>query len=189
MCQIKRFLLHRGFTVGIQDCAVDITKTIDKIIDKTFVEAKDTEHSISHENLRELKVCSILNEIRDQSMKLTKNEFKSDNAFVATVTSGSKGEFFNITQITGMLGQQMHMNQRIQKTINKGRRTLPHYPVENLTIDQEFESRGFIKNSFLHGINPQEFLWHAMTGREGCSDKHGVTNRWLLRKKVNNVTI
>ena len=75
------------------------------------------------------------------SMKLAKNNLKEDNAFVATVTSGSKGEYFNITQITSMLGQQMHMGKRIQKTLNRGRRTLPHYPKENPTIEQEFESQ------------------------------------------------
>lgn len=188
-CQFisNQYLLHRGFTVGIQDCAVDISKKIEKIIDNAFVEAKDTETSINHESIRELKICSILNDIRDKSMKMTKSEYKDDNAFVATVTSGSKGEFFNITQITGMLGQQMHMNKRIEKNINKGKRTLPHYPFENMTLEQEFESRGFIKNSFMHGLNPQEFIWHAMTGREGCSDtamktaKSGYTQRKMVK--------
>lgn len=111
-------------------------------------------------------------------MKLAKGKLEKSNGFVATVTSGSKGEYFNLTQITSMLGQQMHMGRRIDKTLNRGRRTLPHYPVEDIDVEQEFESRGFIKHSFLHGLNPQEFIWHAMTGREGCSDTAMKSVTW-----------
>ena len=187
-CQFisNQYLIHRGFSVGIKDCLSDIEQKTEDTAYKCFIEAKDTESSISHERIRELKVCSILDRARDMTMKLAKNNLKEDNAFVATVTSGSKGEYFNITQITSMLGQQMHMGKRIQKTLNKGRRTLPHYPKENPTIEQEFESQGFIKHSFLQGINPQEFIWHAITGREGCSNSSQNTaiSGYVQRKMV-----
>jgi DNA-directed RNA polymerase II subunit RPB1 len=182
----NQFLLHHSFSVGIQDCITDISSKTEDIAYRCFIEAKDTEHTISHERIRELKIGAILDKARDMSMKLAKSKLNSENAFVATVTSGSKGEYFNITQITSMLGQQMHMGQRIQKTLNRGKRTLPHYPKENLTIEQEFESRGFIKHSFLHGLNPQEFIYHAMTGREGCSDTAMKTaaSGYIQRKMV-----
>lgn len=179
-CQFisNQYLVHRSFSVGIKDCVSDIEKKTEEIAYRCFIEAKDTESNISHERIRELKVCSILDNARDMSMKLAKNRLTSDNAFVATVTSGSKGEYFNITQITSMLGQQMHMGKRIQKTLNRGRRTLVHYPKEAMTLEQEFESQGFIKHSFLHGLNPQEFIWHAMSGREGCSDTAMKSVTW-----------
>lgn len=179
-CQFisNQYLIHRSFSVSIKDCLSDIEEKTEEIAYRCFIEAKDAESSISHERIRELKICSILDNARDMSMKLAKNRLKPDNAFVATVTSGSKGEYFNITQITSMLGQQMHMGKRIQKTLNRGRRTLPHYPKNNLTLEQEFESQGFIKHSFLHGLNPQEFIWHAVTGREGCSDTAMKSVTW-----------
>jgi DNA-directed RNA polymerase II subunit RPB1 len=181
----NQFLLHRNFSVGIKDCVSNISEETENIAYKCFIEAKDTESSISHERIRELKICSILDKARDMSMKLSKSKLGKDNAFVATVTSGSKGEYFNITQITSMLGQQMHMNKRIQKTLNRGRRTLPHYPVKDMTIEQEFESQGFIKHSFLHGLNPQEFIWHATSGREGCSDTAMKTaNSGYIQRKM-----
>ena len=173
-CQFisNQFLLQRGFSIGIGDCVADqeMIQRTEEIIYKCYIEAKDTEASISHEKIRELKVCSVLDKARDLSMKMARGKLTDENGFVATVTAGSKGEYFNITQITSMLGQQMHMTKRIQKTLNRGRRTLPHYPKTNLSLEQEFESRGFIRHSFLHGLNPQEFIWHAMSGREGCSD-------------------
>ena len=182
----NQYLLHKCFSIGIKDCVSNISTETENIVYKCFIEAKDTEASISHERIRELKMCSILDKARDLSMKLSKSKLDPENAFIATVTSGSKGEYFNITQITSMLGQQMHMNRRIQKTLNRGKRTLPHYPTEELTIEQEFESQGFIKNSFLHGLNPQEFIWHAMSGREGCSDTSMKTSSsgYIQRKMV-----
>ena len=42
-------------------------------------------------------------------------------------------------------------------------RTLPHYKKN----DMAQESRGFVENSYLKGLTPQEFFFHAMAGREG----------------------
>ena len=120
------------------------------------------------------------------SLKISRQDLKDDNGFVDTVTSGSKGQYFNITQITGLLGQQNHMGSRIQPVFNRSKRTLPHYPLENQTMEQEFESRGFIKSSFLRGLNPQEFIFHSMTGREGISDSSLKTSSsgYIQRKMV-----
>ena len=93
-----------------------------------------------------------------------------DNNFLSTVTSGSKGDFFNIAQITGLLGQQNFSGARIEPSLNNNTRTLPHYPFHKLSKEVEYESRGFIKNSFIHGIDPREFWFHAITGREGVTD-------------------
>lgn len=186
-CQFisNQYLIHRGFSIGIKDCIADVEQKTEEVAYRCFIESKDTEGNISHERIRELKVCSILDKARDMTMKIAKNNLKEDNGFVATVTSGSKGEYFNLTQIQSMLGQQMHMGKRIPKSLNRGRRSLPHYPKQEPTIEQEFESQGFIKHSFLHGLNPQEFIWHAVTGREGCSNSsQNTANSGYIQRKM-----
>ncbi len=45
-------------------------------------------------------------------------------------------------------------------------RTLPHFAKDDLGQ----ESRGFVENSYLRGLSPAEFFFHAMGGREGCID-------------------
>ncbi|KAJ2547363.1 DNA-directed RNA polymerase II core subunit rpo21, partial [Coemansia sp. RSA 1933] len=45
-------------------------------------------------------------------------------------------------------------------------RTLPHFPKD----DYSPESKGFVRNSYLRGLTPQEFFFHAMGGREGLID-------------------
>ena len=69
--------------------------------------------------------------------------------------------------------------------LNKGKRTLPHYPFD-LPKEKDYESKGFIKNSFSHGLNPREFFFHAMTGREGITDTgmKTATTGYIQRKMV-----
>ena len=43
---------------------------------------------------------------------------------------------------------------------------LPHFMKDDLGP----ESRGFVENSYLKGLSPQEFYFHAMGGREGLID-------------------
>lgn len=79
--------------------------------------------------------------------------------------SGSKGKADpNLMQMIAMLGQQVVDGKRIKYMMDN--RTLPHFP----KFDDGLESRGFISNSFISGIDPTEFFFHAMGGREGLID-------------------
>lgn len=79
--------------------------------------------------------------------------------------AGSKGTAeVNITQMVAFLGQQYVDGKRIKYTMDN--RTLPHFP----KYDDGLESRGFVENSFISGIRPAEFFFHAMGGREGLID-------------------
>ena len=74
----------------------------------------------------------------------------SENNFRCAVNSGAKGQYFNITQITGLFRTTGSACERIKKTLNNESRTLPHYPCDkNLYTDEmKYESRGFIFSSF-----------------------------------------
>jgi DNA-directed RNA polymerase II subunit RPB1 len=48
------------------------------------------------------------------------------------------------------------------------------------------EARGFVENSYLAGLTPQEFFFHTMGGREGLIDtavKTAETGVFLYKKK------
>jgi len=64
----------------------------------------------------------------------------------------------------GCLGQQNIEGKRIGYGYDN--RTLPHYT----KYDDGPESRGFVENSFIKGLTPQEFFFHSMGGREGLID-------------------
>ena len=52
--------------------------------------------------------------------------------------------------------------------------------------EQEYESRGFVESSFSKGLNPREFFFHAMVGREGITDTgmKTATSGYLQRKMI-----
>ena len=55
-----------------------------------------------------------------------------------------------------------------------------------MTQDVEYESKGFVRNSFIHGLSPQEGWFHAITGREGVTDTSMKTARtgYIQRKLI-----
>ena len=87
------------------------------------------------------------------------------------VTAGSNGSFTNISQMTACLGQQKIEGKRIPFGFVD--RTLPQFTKD----DYGPESRGFVQNSYLRGLAPQEFFFHAMVSREGLIDAAVKTPR------------
>ena len=89
---------------------------------------------------------------------------KSCNNVSTMVRSGSKGSTTNVSQMTAAVGQQSLEGKRLPFGFKY--RTLPHFPKD----DYSPASRGFVENSYLRGLTPQEFFFHAMGGREGLID-------------------
>jgi DNA-directed RNA polymerase beta' subunit len=170
----NNWLQYYGFSIGLQDCMItslENTSKIEDAIEKCYIEAKGVEKTTKNDGIKEVRISAALNKAKDIGMRIAKNGMTKNNNLLSTVGAGSKGDFFNIAQITGILGQQNLKIGRVPKQLNNCSRTLPHYQFGDLSIKEEFESRGFIKNSFIHGLNPQEFFFHAMSGREGICDK------------------
>lgn len=67
-------------------------------------------------------------------------------------------------QVIAVVGQQNVEGKRIPFGFKH--RTLPHF----IKDDYGPESRGFVENSYLAGLTPTEFFFHAMGGREGLID-------------------
>jgi DNA-directed RNA polymerase beta' subunit len=167
------WLVTSTFTVGLNDCMITSAESqqeIKAVVDRYYIEAEGVKETTKHAGIREMRVNGALSKARDAGMRLAKNALNPDNAFISTVTSGSKGDYFNIAQITGLLGQQSIQGQRIPKQLNHGQRTLYHYPFGELSVEREYESRGFVTSSFIKGLNPREYFMHAISGREGVSN-------------------
>lgn len=169
----NNWLLITGFSVGLKDCMVqgdDKVQKINDIIEKCYIEAENIKTTTVNPNIREIRVTGALSKARDIGLKIAKEAIDPNNNFLSTVSSGSKGDWFNLSQISALLGQQNISGQRVQPTLNNCTRTLVHYPLENLSIEQEYESRGFITSSFIKGLNPREYYFHCMSGRESTCD-------------------
>src|SRR5271156_6180600 len=122
-----------------------------------FVQSNSSE-SFEH------RVGQVLNKARDDVGKSAQLSLKESNNVKQMVSAGSKGSFINISQMSACVGQQMVEGKRIPFGFKY--RTLPHFTKD----DYSPESRGFVENSYLRGLTPTEFFFHAMAGREGLID-------------------
>lgn len=76
------------------------------------------------------------------------------------IQSGAKGSSVNSMQMSCLLGQQ-ELEGRRPRLMPNGN-TLPSF----LPYDPSPNSGGFISNSFMTGLTPQEYFFHCMAGRE-----------------------
>ncbi len=185
----NNWLLISGFSVGLKDCVIqseDQEQQINDVIEKCYIEAEGIKKTTTHLGIREIRITATLSKAKDMGLRIAKDALDSDNNFLSTVRSGSKGDFFNIAQITGLLGQQTLLGQRIEPALNNGKRSLPHYNFDELTMEAEYESRGFIASSFIAGLNPRQFYFHNVSGRSGVIDTsmNTATSGYIQRRII-----
>lgn len=177
----NKWLLKNSFSVNISDCFKNTNKN--QIVKEKLAEAEFIKKTILNERLSEAKINIILSNAKDIGMKIADDNNK--NNFVQTIKAGSKGDYFNLGQVKGLLGQQIINGKRISKLLDNGTRTLIHYERnKELSRDKNAESQGFISNGFYEGINPIEFFFHACSGRVGMCDTAMTTSHsgYLMRK-------
>lgn len=174
---VNFWLLHNGFSIGIGDTIADgstmreITDTITRAkeeVQEIILDAQsnqlEAEPGMTLRETFESKVSRTLNQARDSAGRSAEMSLKDLNNVKQMVTSGSKGSFINISQMSACVGQQIVEGKRIP--FGFADRSLPHFTKD----DYSPESKGFVENSYLRGLTPQEFFFHAMAGREGLID-------------------
>ena len=174
---VTQFNLFTGFSVGTADLIANL-ETQQFVADKlnegraavsTILSAvhggifANISGSSDGEELED-RISSALKDVAAKINEAVVKSLPKDNAIVQMVDSGSKGSAQNITQMVGTLGQQLIEGRRVQYTLQD--RTLPHFA----RYDDGVESRGFVQNSFVGGLLPAEFFFHAQAGREGLID-------------------
>ena len=174
---IEQFLVYNGFSVGISDLIADedTRKQMEEVIKKRkaaienillqiHMDLFDNNTGKTNQQEFEDKVFGELNKATEESGKIGLNSLAEQNRLIAMVRAGSKGSTINIAQMMACVGQQAPEGRRIPYGFTD--RTLPHYK----KYDDGAEARGFVESSFIKGLSPQEFFFHAMSGREGLID-------------------
>lgn len=174
---VTEYMKIHGYSVGISDLIADketndkINETINKkkievksLIDETHLGIFDNKTGRSNVDEFETRINNILNKASFEAGKLGRENLNSTNRFVIMVNAGSKGSDLNISQMISCLGQQNVDGKRIPYGFED--RTLPHYT----KYDDSPNARGFVENSFIGGLNPDELFFHAMGGRVGLID-------------------
>ena len=174
---VENFLVLNGFSVGISDLIADEDtkraidakiqerkKQVEQVILQVHLDLFDNNTGKTNQQEFEDQVFGILNQATSDAGSLGQKSLSSENRLLAMVRSGSKGEPLNVAQMMACLGQTAIEGKRVPYGFTD--RTLPHYK----KYDDSAEARGFIESSFIGGLTPQEFFFHAMSGREGLID-------------------
>ena len=175
---ICRWLLTAGFSVGISDLVTDsqtdqnLKNKIKEMKAKAYSKLDeirrgmlDNNSIFSNEEFIEREIIGILNETTSEVGKIGLSQIdEKTNRMINMVKSGSKGKETNVAQMIACVGQQNVDGKRISYGFTD--RTLPHFT----KYDDGPEARGFVENSFITGLSPQEVFFHAMGGREGLID-------------------
>ena len=174
---ITRFMLMYGYSIGIGDLVTnqntykqmddsikDKKKEVIDIIENIHSNTFKNESSKSNNIEFELQINRALNKAVDNAGKIGKKHISNDNRLLNIISSGSKGTEINIGQMIACVGQQNIDGKRIPYGYTN--RTLPHFH----KFDDGPAARGFVEHSFIDGLSPHEFFFHAMGGREGVID-------------------
>jgi len=188
------YLTNHGFTISVKDLnvnenvkkeTVEIIKDAEDKTEKILEDFKNKNLEIipgkTAEETREIKILQVLNSIRTKIGKVVGKEFPKTNPISVMMSSGAGGNVFNITQMACCVGQQALWAKRID--IGFSNRTLSFFKEHDLSP----KARGFIYNSFLKGLEPEEFFFGAMTGRDSLMDTALRTPKsgYLYRRLAN----
>ena len=179
-CYVNDTLQFLGFSCGMEDFVPQDRNEIDKVIEETLIKAMYHMENEKDPYVRELLISNTLNTPKNEGAHYAETSLDPSNNLVVQVKSGSKGKWTNIAEITSVIGQTFVSSKRIPKLF--GGRSLSCFPRSSLRSDAEdqlprnhtvldairiFQSRGFIRSSYFHGLQPFEYFLAAAGGREG----------------------
>jgi len=187
-------LLKVGFTVKISDTDLpenvslkikELIKEAEKKVQKAIGLYKEGKLEIlpakTLEETLEIKILEILNKIRNEIGDIISGIADSTNPTMIMINSGSAANILNLTQMAACVGQQALRGRRIERGYSD--RTLSLFKKNDLSP----KARGFIENGYKGGLDPVEFFFGAMTGRDSLMDTALRTPKsgYLYRRLAN----
>ena len=183
-----------GFTTSIDD--EDIPKEAKQQIEEGLRKAKKKINDLilayenneleslpgrSLEETLEMEIMRATGKTRDMAGEIASKHLGMDNSAVIMAKSGARGSMLNLSQMSGCVGQQAVRGERIHRGYQH--RTLPHFRKGDLGAS----AKGFVSSSYKSGLNPTEYFFHSMGGREGLVDTAVRTSRsgYMQRRLVN----
>ncbi len=187
-------LYRVGFTTGISDS--DLPEKAKSLIEETLNKAEEEVNLViqtyrdenleafpgrTHEETLELKILEILNKARSKCGAIVR-EYTDRKSHTSTmIESGARGNFITLAHMSAVVGQQALRGRRIDQGYTG--RTMSCFKRGDLSP----EARGFARRSYKAGLNPREFFFHAITGRDSLMDTALRTPKsgYLYRRLAN----
>jgi DNA-directed RNA polymerase subunit A' len=187
-------IMKRGFTTSTADEEIprEAKDRIEQLLANAEAKVEQLIEAYHNEELEalpgrslretlEMKIMQVLGEARDKSGEIAESYFGMENHAVIMALTGARGSMLNLTQIAACVGQQSVRGGRIERGYSQ--RTLPHFQVGELGA----KASGFVHSSYKKGLDPLEFFFHAMGGREGLVDTaiRTAQSGYMQRRLVN----
>lgn len=195
ICQLlKLFMTMRGFTYSFDELELSssVQRKIDHVIQASEERVQElikafedgTLQRLPGQTLTESFEIYVMNELakaRDKSGRIADRAFDIENSGMIMTRTGARGSSLNIGQITACVGQQSVRGKRIMRGYVE--RALPHFRKG----DPAPKARGFVYSCYRSGLDPIEFFFHAMGGREGLVDTAVRTQQsgYMQRRLIN----
>jgi DNA-directed RNA polymerase subunit A' len=188
------YLLQHGFSTGIadEDLPQEARDQIEQLLHQAEEDVSQMIAQFREGKLEvfpgrtmretlELKILERLNKARNACGQVIKGFVEDKNHAAVMILSGARGSITSLIQMSACVGQQAMRGKRIEKGYRN--RTLSCFKRDDLSP----EARGFIIHGFKHGINPKEFFFHAITGRDALMDTALRTPKsgYLYRRLAN----
>ena len=170
-------LLRVGFSITLSDTDLPqiAREKVDEILEKAKQDVQNLIEVYNNGKLEvfpgktaaetlELRILELLNKERNKVGKVVLDYCHKGTSTIIMADSGARGNSLNLAQMAACVGQQAMRGQRITKGYNK--RTLSSFKKGDLGS----ESHGFIQNGFKQGLNPFEFFFGSITGRDSLMD-------------------
>lgn len=155
--------LEKETLEGLQNTIRDAERQIAKLIADYQQGLLKPLPGRSESETLEVYILDVLNNARNKCGTVAMSE-KRDTTTLMMARSGSRGNVLNIAQMTAIVGQQAMRGKRIENGFQQ--RALSYFKRRDLGP----QARGFIKSSFKSGLNPAEFFFGSMTGRDSLMD-------------------
>ncbi len=156
--------LPENAVISIKETLTNAEKEVDGLIDLYNNNKLDAFPGKTVKETLELKILESLNRARNKTGELVAKYADKKSHTMVMADSGARGNLLNLAQMAACVGQQAMRGRRIEKGYKK--RTLSCFKKGDLSP----ASHGFIADGFKTGLNPYEFFFGAMTGRDSLMD-------------------
>ncbi len=188
------FIEMRGFSFSLEDLSVprDVYADIQQVfkwLDNAFTKLrneyergeKEIPPGMTEEQAFEADVLKVLSEARDSAGRLVRSKISQENSAFIMAKTGARGTMLNIDQMIAVVGQQSVRRERVHRGFRG--RVLTFFKKGDLSP----RARGFVYNSFVTGLDPLEFFFHSVGGRDGLVDTAVRTQQsgYMQRRLIN----
>ncbi|MEA1993588.1 MAG: DNA-directed RNA polymerase subunit A' [Euryarchaeota archaeon] len=170
-------LMKKGLTTGIDDADIpdEASEKIERVLKNGEKKVEEIIQVYQNGELEPLpgrttretlesKIMQILSKARDKAGEIAETHLGMNRHAVLMARTGAKGNVLDLTQIAASLGQMSVRGERLSRGYSE--RSLSHFRKGEMSA----RSEGFVASSYKKGLNPREFFFHAMGGREGLVD-------------------